>query len=253
MFLALETKFLLFQAGQKRDSVLSRSTGHRAFNWLRLWVRPVRPWPRARPRHWRGQRLPRAPPVWVERHTASGSGSGTVEIAASPLPGSGRRAGRRPTLVLPRRFVGLGHGSRYCGGRKEPDAKRGTSGKPGATPKSDTATTLPSGFAEPRTVRSMNRKDLPTFQLGFAISPKPATGRRRAALSVPFCTRDLQHAKPFVYGLCADHAKLTNCETFGWRPSGGTYTLPDGAYPVSLLFSIMGYSIMVNDCDPVCR
>jgi hypothetical protein len=59
VFLALETKFLLFQAGQKRDSVLSRSTGHRAFNWLRLWVRPVRPWPRARPRHRRGQRLPR--------------------------------------------------------------------------------------------------------------------------------------------------------------------------------------------------
>jgi|ERR1017187_3605154 hypothetical protein len=61
VFLALETKFLLFHAGQKRDSVLSRSTGHRAFNWLRLWVRPVRPWPRARPRHWRGQRLPRFP------------------------------------------------------------------------------------------------------------------------------------------------------------------------------------------------
>jgi hypothetical protein len=60
VFLALETKFLLFQAGQKRDSVLSRSTGHRAFDCLRLWVRPVRPWPRARSRHRRGQRLPRA-------------------------------------------------------------------------------------------------------------------------------------------------------------------------------------------------
>src|ERR1017187_2569317 len=59
VFLALETKFLLFQAGQKRDSVLSRSTGHRAFNWLRAWVRPVRPWPRARPRHRRGSRCPR--------------------------------------------------------------------------------------------------------------------------------------------------------------------------------------------------
>ena len=55
VFLSLETKFLLFEAGQKRDSVLSRSTGGRAFNWLRLWVRPVRPWPRARPRHRRGQ------------------------------------------------------------------------------------------------------------------------------------------------------------------------------------------------------
>jgi len=88
VFLALETKFLLFQAGQKRDSVLSRSTGHPAFNWLRLWVRPVRPWPRARPRHRRGRRLPRSSCLG-ERHTASGGGSGTVELAArisSPLP-----------------------------------------------------------------------------------------------------------------------------------------------------------------------
>ena len=81
VFLALETKFLLFQAGQKRDSVLSRSTGHPAFNWHRLWVRPVRPWPRARPRHRRGRRLPRSSCLG-ERHTASGGGSGTVELAA---------------------------------------------------------------------------------------------------------------------------------------------------------------------------
>lgn len=38
------------------------------------------------------------------------------------------------------------------------------------------------------------------LQLGFATPPKIATGLRRAALSVPFCARDLQYAKPLATG-----------------------------------------------------
>ncbi len=90
VFLALETKFLLFQAGQKRDSVLSRSTGHRAFNWLRLWVRPVRPWPRARPRHRRGRRLPRASclgrtPRRQRERFVHGGGKRPTKLCDSPM------------------------------------------------------------------------------------------------------------------------------------------------------------------------
>src|ERR1035437_817750 len=63
------------------------------------------------------------------------------------LPGSGRRAGRRPALVLPRRFVGLGHGSSYCGAgksltRREAHLERQG---PGAA-ESDTATIRQSGL-----------------------------------------------------------------------------------------------------------
>ena len=35
-----------------------------------------------------------------------------------------------PVLVLPGPLLGLGHGSRYFGGRKRPGGKRGTSGTP---------------------------------------------------------------------------------------------------------------------------
>jgi hypothetical protein len=51
------------------------------------------------------------------------------------------------------------------------------------------------------------------LQLGFATSPKPATRLRRAAPSVRFYNRDMHHAKPFVYGLSADDARLTLTET----------------------------------------
>jgi hypothetical protein len=37
-------------------------------------------------------------------------------------------------------------------------------------------------------------------QLGFATTPEIATGLRRAALSVPFCARDLQPANPLFTG-----------------------------------------------------
>jgi hypothetical protein len=47
------------------------------------------------------------------------------------------------------------------------------------------------------------------LQLGFATSPKPATGLRRAAWSAPFCTRHLQHSRPNVYWPPANVAKLT--------------------------------------------
>jgi uncharacterized protein (TIGR03435 family) len=62
-------------------------------------------------------------------------------------------------------------------------------------------TTLPGWFAEPERPVARGLKVLRLLQLGFATLPKPASGLRRAGLSAPFCTRDLQHAKPFVYWL----------------------------------------------------
>ena len=71
-------------------------------------------------------------------------------------------------------------------------------------------TTLPCGFAEPE--RSGARpKDPPTFATGFRnmaeASNAAALSQRLAGPSAPFCIRDLQRAKPFVYGLRADDAR----------------------------------------------
>jgi hypothetical protein len=69
-------------------------------------------------------------------------------------------------------------------------------------------------FRGTRTVRRVRSEKISRLlQLGFATWPKPATGLRRAALSVPFCARDLQHARPFVYGLRADDVRLTRFAT----------------------------------------
>jgi hypothetical protein len=81
VFLALETKFLLFQAGQKRDSVLSRSTGPGLLTGFVFGFAPFDLGHAPGLDTGAGSAF-RAPPVWVERHTASGGSSGTVELAA---------------------------------------------------------------------------------------------------------------------------------------------------------------------------
>lgn len=69
------------------------------------------------------------------------------------------------------------------------------------------------GFAEPERSGASGRKDLLTFATEFCNTPKAAPGLWRAPLSAPFCTRHLQHARPFVYGPPADDAKLISFET----------------------------------------
>lgn len=83
-----------------------------------------------------------------------------------------------------------------------------------AKQKSATATIQPKWFRGTRTVRGKRPKKISQLlRQSFATAPKPAPGQRRAALSIPFCTRHLQHSKPFVYGPRAADAKLTIYET----------------------------------------
>jgi hypothetical protein len=65
-----------------------------------------------------------------------------------------------------------------------------------------------------QTIRSMGPRRSQFLRQSFATAPKGAPWQWRALLRVPFCTRHLQHAKPFVYGPPADDAKLSLREKF---------------------------------------
>jgi hypothetical protein len=70
--------------------------------------------------------------------------SQTGPVGIPILPGSGRRQRRRPALVLPRRFVGLGDTPRYFGTRRR-------SGKPRPAPVSRPGAWQKSSGSDPKT------------------------------------------------------------------------------------------------------
>src|SRR5450432_168482 len=77
--------------------------------------------------------------------------------------------------------------------------------------------------------------------------------KQRFALVSLFCTRHLQHAKPFIYGLSGDDAKPTLCETARpakcliasiavnfalWRDARGYLSVCDGPGPLNVVGDI---------------
>jgi len=78
----------------------------------------------------------------------------------------------------------------------------------------DMATMEPSGFAEPDQSGAKDRNDIGwTSATEFCDSAESNARSARSLFERSFCTRYLQHAKPFVCGPSADDAKLTLCET----------------------------------------
>jgi len=63
---------------------------------------------------------PVAPYATRRRRTDNPTPCQTGTVGIPTLPGGDRRPRRRPALVLPRRFVGLGDTPRYFGGRRTP-------------------------------------------------------------------------------------------------------------------------------------